>query len=150
MAAELVVGHMMNGAGDTTEEHVHIDVKYAEKPGQFSGLETEWLDWKFSFGNWCSLVDSRFDDLLDAAEAKKDPITVQTGDFGRPGRILYALLANNQSGKMLRLVKAVPSKNGWEAWRQLVMELEPKVSQRRLGMLGELINPSLSAAGDQE
>ena len=47
MAAELVVGGMMNGAGSTTEEHVHIDVKYVEKPGK--SLDSSQSGWIGSF-----------------------------------------------------------------------------------------------------
>ena len=57
---------------------------------------------------------------------------------------LYALLATLTTGRSLRLVKGVPNRNGFEAWRQMAAENAPKTAGRRFAMLQAVLQPGMS------
>ena len=57
---------------------------------------------------------------------------------------LYALLATLTTGRSLRLMQRVPSRNEFEAWRQLVAENAPKTAGRRFAVLQAALQLGMS------
>ena len=53
--------------------------------------------------------------------------------------LLYSVLTSYVVGEALTLVQQTSKKNGFEAWRRIVGEYEPRVAQRRLGLLSSLL-----------
>ena len=75
--------------------------------------------WKFKFVNWMSTVDVRFVHLLTHAENSMEPIPQQTPELLELQVMLYTVLASYLLDEDLQVLQAVPSQNGFEAWRQL-------------------------------
>ena len=97
-----------------------------------------------------SLVDPQYAELLDFAAAEKEPVKPRTGEQQRIMVTLYAILASLLGGKSLKLLQSVVGKNGFEAWRLLSAEFEPRVAQRRLMLLHDLTHPSLGTGTLQQ
>ena len=50
-------------------------------------------------------------------------------------------MASLTQGRSLRLLRTVDQANGFEAWRVIVREWEPRVLSRRLAVLRRLLHP---------
>ena len=129
-----------------------VDTHFVAKPTKFSGEQSSWDGWKFVFVNYLALVAGAFPEGLHVAEIATRPITVNpeadAGGFER-GRVLFALLVSLlPKGKCLTLARSVRDRNGWELWRLLCGEYEPRTAARGFALLGNLMNPDLS--GDLE
>jgi hypothetical protein len=55
-----------------------LDLRLFDKPGQFSGQEVDWHEWKFKLQTWLALVDPQFEELLRHAETM-DNVPDQAG-----------------------------------------------------------------------
>jgi hypothetical protein len=53
---------MMNGPGPRSQEP---SWKLLERPKAFSGKDGDWQDFKFAVSNWLTVVDARYEQLLD-------------------------------------------------------------------------------------
>ena len=126
-----------------------MDTRQINKPSPFGGAQKEWLEWKFKFTNYLFLVSDRYYDLLNAAEQSADPIADQADETRRRlQHVLYAAMASLLTGKCLKQLQVVPDRSGFEAWRLLVAEMEPRLIQHRLGMLNRLTSVDLSGSDD--
>ena len=103
-----------------------LRAKVVEKPHPFSGTEEKWRQWRFQFLNWMSIVEPNVVPMMEFAETMADVVPAQTGDMLLLGNAVYAILASMMQDKMLQLVTAVPARNGFEAWRQISREMEPR------------------------
>ena len=56
---------------------------------------------------------------------------------------MFAVLASILSGQCLRILQSLRRWNGFEARRLLCLELEPKIAQRRFGLLQSIMSPNL-------
>jgi hypothetical protein len=121
-----------------------IDPKYIDKLMPLDVKPECWLSWKFKFVDWMSTADVRFVHLLTHAENSMEPIPQQTTELQELQLMLYTVLASYLQEEDLQLLQAVPSQNGFEAWRQLVEDKEPRIAYRRLSMMGDLIRPYLA------
>ena len=124
-------------------------LKLAAKPVQYDNNEKTWLEFRFKFENYLTLVDERYVALLLNAESQPVAnLPTGTGDSAvtirTMSRTLYALLATLTRGRSLRLVQRVPNRNGFDAWRQLAAENAPKTAGRRLAMLRAVLQPGMS------
>ena len=89
-----------------------------------------------------SLLEVRFSTLLDAAEQADKKVPSQAAeDMQRLQHVLYSVLASVLTSKSLKFLQAVKDRNGFEAWRRICGEFEPRVVQRRLAMLTNIMNP---------
>ncbi|CAE8585279.1 unnamed protein product, partial [Polarella glacialis] len=128
-----------------------LDVKYIDKPEKFDNSRKSWLEWRFKMHNWLSLIDPRIDELLDVAAASLLPIKPQADDdMKRMQHIIFAVLSSYLQSSSLRLIQAVKARNGFEAWRVLCKEFEPKTAQRKLSMLSHLLmNPDFGETDEE-
>ena len=89
-----------------------------------------------------SLLEVRWSTLLDAAEQADSEVPNQgPEDMQRLQHVLFSVLATVLTGKSLRILQAVKDHDGFEAWRRVCAEFEPRVVQRRLAMLTSIMNP---------
>ena len=90
-------------------------------------------------------MNDSYPELLEIVAA--DPNTCGPGSdeaMKQLGRTLYAILTSlfvDCRGKPLNMARMLPTRNGWELWRQLVKEYEPRNETRGLGLLDEILNP---------
>jgi hypothetical protein len=126
-----------------------LDTRQVSKPSNFDGDPNSWREWKFKFLNYCTLLSPEYDDFLTASETSVDPIPMQADAVRkRLQTVLFALLASLLSGKPLKLLQLQAERNGFESWRLLCREFEPRLPQRRLALLHSLMAPNFS--GDFE
>ena len=97
-------------------------LKLAAKPLQYDNDERTWLEFRFKLENYLTLVDEKYVKLLHDAESQPVAILPTGGDetsvtIRTLSHTLYALLATLTTGRSLRLVQRVPSRNGFEVWR---------------------------------
>ena len=95
------------------------------------------------------MVDEKYVKLLQDAECQ--PVTNVPVGTDEPavtiralGHTLYALLATLTTGRSLRLVQRVPDRNGFEVWRQMVVENAPKTAGPRFAMLQAVLQSGMS------
>jgi hypothetical protein len=124
-----------------------VDTKFVQRPKVFDNDEQKWRDWKFQLLTFVDLIDPAYSETLAKAESSTAAVSV-TDAQKAPARLLYALLASITCGRGLRVFQSIEDRNGFEAWRQLTLEFEPKVAQRRLGVLHGLLNPDFGRSED--
>ncbi|CAE8719240.1 unnamed protein product, partial [Polarella glacialis] len=118
-----------------------VDMRGVAKPPNFTGLETDWAEWKFRMEAILSLLG--LDDLAEAAVREgvdADARLLSDADELR-SKMLYNLLVQLCSGKALSLVRTVRRADGLGSWAKLVREYEPSVAARHCAMLSFLLCP---------
>ena len=119
-----------------------IDTRQIGKFRVFDNVQEHWSDWKFQFVCWISLVQPAYPKYVDEAEKLTTPIDMPENETQKSLAIqLYAILAQSTQGRGLRAIRAVKTRCGFEAWRQLVELKEPKVATRRLASLANVMQP---------
>eukprot|EP00969_Alexandrium_andersonii_P045379 1992727-Alexandrium_andersonii.AAC.1 len=121
-----------------------VDTKLLVKPKSFGGEANQsWREWRFCFENSMSCVDLNYAMLLDESAKATGPIAVLAVGPAAPNYAeiearrktnvtLYAALASLLSGKPGQMVRNMREKSGFELWRQLTAEYEPKTGDRAL------------------
>ena len=122
-------------------------LKLAARPTPYDNGERTWLEFHFKLGNYLTLVNERYVQLLQDAESQPVANVPAGTDEGSVlirtlSHTLYALLALT-TGRSLRLVQRVPNRNGFEVWRQLVAENAPKTAGRTFAMLQAVLQPGM-------
>ena len=138
---------MINGAavadGGEDVGRVSVDVRLVERPPRFDGSESLRKDWRFRMENWLGLIDAELPTLLAALAVTENQVPLQAGRRGRLCDLLFVILSTQLEGPALRQLQLVPDRNGFEAWRRLCLELEPRAAHRKLLALDKLLHPSL-------
>ena len=103
--------------------------------------------WSFVFRSYLSAYDSVATRLLQQVEAKVEhPSVVDNESMTEAERRLsvqlFYVLALTCKGKSLQVVRRVPEGFGFEAWKQLCREFEPRLPSRFQGMLQALLSPT--------
>ena len=120
------------------------DIRLFEKPKTFTGVESEFAEFRFKLLAYLDVVDEHFAEEMEVAEGHSGAIAVPTEEgTARRGRALYALLAGLMTGRGMRILQGVPQRNGFEAWRQIVSEFAPRIVQRKLGALQRILSMRL-------
>ena len=133
---------------------VVLDVKHLARPRLYDGAiskEQPFREWRFTLENYLTLIDETYIEEMDDAETKEHPLAwaEDAGDqIKKRGRALYAMLASLTQGRALRIVQGVKGRNGYEAWRLLVREFEPKKASRKLGLLTNILKPAFKPDQD--
>ena len=117
--------------------------KILGKPSTYGGDAAQWREWRFGFETWWACLDAQAETLLENAVVCGHVIVpaTSTPDVQELGRILYLVLAQSLKGRPLDLLKTVSKSNGFEAYRILIQEYEPKTKNRTLGMLQSIMSP---------
>jgi hypothetical protein len=127
-----------------------------DRPKMFKSTDrdsdcTRWPDWKFKLQNWLCGKDANF-----ASEIKfvEDNVTnsIEMADMEPNTRQrsidLYLLLCSLLDDRYLRMVQRNSEKNGYEVYRQLVLELEPTQRGRSLALLTSIISGPIYDGSD--
>ena len=110
------------------------DTRIVTKPGKLGDDKSQWMEWKFDFENFLSLIDPVYVDELRQASAERELVNDSlTTPTRRRSVQLYAILCSLTQGKAkMMLMRLSANRNGFEGWRQLVQEYEPASDSRRL------------------
>ena len=112
-----------------------LDLKGLARPEKFDGSDERWLDWKEGFQSSMELLN--LTPYLLAIDRMVEPI-----DFDRLTpeeqvltKLLHTILRSCLEGRARSIYKLVDRANGFEAWRRLLMEYEPKENARYAAMM---------------
>ena len=121
-----------------------LDIRGLGKPPNFTGEESQFVEWKFRFEISMSLMGLA--DNMKTAEARNTEITIEEMSEAalQKSKTLYAILAQVLSGKALALIRLVPNHNGFESWRLIAKEFQPDSNIRTSRMLSGALNPRFS------
>ena len=122
-------------------------LKLAARPTPYDNGERTWLEFHFKLGNYLTLVNESYVQLLQDAESQPVANVPAGTDEGSVlirtlSHTLYPLLTLTK-GRSLRLVQRVPNRNRFEVWRQLVAENAPKTAGQRFAMLKAVLQPGM-------
>jgi hypothetical protein len=120
-------------------------LKGIARPQLFDGKDEHWADWKYNFHNVMSLLDiTPYLDQVESVAMSNHPIVMEnlTDKERYTSKLLHTLLATCLTvGKAKTVFRLAPEANGWEAWRLVVSEYEPKDSTRYNAMLMGVMRP---------
>lgn len=120
-----------------------VDTRVLGKPQTFSGETDQWRDWSFIFTAFTGAVGSPL--LVELMWAAEEEEIIKLKDM-QPSRLassaqIWYMLVMLCRGKALDLCRAVGEQgNGLEAWRQLLIEFEPRTKGRFGGLLAQVLN----------
>ena len=99
-------------------------------------------DWSWGLCQYLGAVDSGFTEELESLsktlDRAMDMSSASSSTRERSGK-LYALLAGLLRGRALQTLKAVPSGDGYEGWRQLLLTLRPVTKNRGLAIMAAIM-----------
>ena len=100
-----------------------------------------WGDWKFGFLNYVKGLDPSMAASMDMVENNVDAnydIGDMTDETKAKAVRLYSLLTSYVRQRPLKLIRHVKSENGFEAWQNLLKEMQPATRARSLALLSQL------------
>jgi hypothetical protein len=128
-----------------------LDLKGVLSPPKFptsDRAESEFGSWKYGFTSAMALIG--LDVALEDAETNRtEPLLAAIGQpHWAEARFLHALLTALCGGtaKAEVLIRSVPDKNGYLAWRKLCQVFAPRSAERRTSMLAGLLDPGWTSA----
>eukprot|EP00971_Amphidinium_carterae_P300767 5975984-Amphidinium_carterae.1 len=124
-----------------------IDTKgLVPKPARLTDERSRWTDWRFAMENYMTCINANYGSEMHFAVQQESLVTVSDPNPIRHAQItqrsatLYSILASLCTGKSLAIVKQLrQSRNGYEVWRKLVAEFEPRSDLRKLAALNEIL-----------
>ena len=122
--------------------------KVVSKPDAYGTDDVEqdiakWTEFYDNFRAWLFYADPDYETSLDHLEANTSvPVDISTMDGPQVvrARQLYSILVGSLKGKPLRILKGVSNRNGFEAWRQLLAQYQPRTRARSISLLSALMN----------
>ncbi|CAK0882790.1 unnamed protein product [Prorocentrum cordatum] len=113
-----------------------VDTRVIGKPGEFASDVTKFADWIFKMKSYVGAVDHRYQDKL--MEAEQSQVTIRNAtmepDVARLSTQLYYIIVMAASGSALDKCHNAGVNEAFEAWRQFVLEWEPKLRSRFVGL----------------
>ena len=125
--------------------------RFIQKPDMYKPDTREqeidqWTDWRHVMRNYLGVIDANYLTEMDVVEARTNEEAVLNAathpDAARRSRELYAILASFMRNRPLKILRNVAGSNGYEAWRQLMLEMQPQTRQRQLALMTQLNNMS--------
>ena len=98
-------------------------------------------DWLWQLTQFLVTIDSEYEnEVKQVTDDPTKPLDLSSASTDTRGRAakLYGLMSSLVRCRALAIVKAVPSGNGYEALRQLVLAMRPNTQSRGLAMLASL------------
>lgn len=131
-------------AGGHVVEGANFDPRLLDKPDKFLGDPEEWRQWRLTFKSWIIGVNGKYEGPLQEAEEASAPILSFHPASTSMDRFLKHQLISLTRNDALELV--VDSPTGFEAWRQLTIEHDKLVGNRRLLKLEDVLHPQLGGS----
>ena len=121
-----------------------LDLKGLARPEKFDGSDEHWLYWKEGFQSAMELLNLTpyllaIDRMVEPIESDKLTPQVQTLT-----KLLHTILRSCLEGRAKSIYKLATRANGFEAWRQLLIEYEPKENARYAAMMVGIMTPRWS------
>ena len=109
----------------------------------------QWSDWKWSVVNYVCAQAAEYELELQAlGNDRQADVEDLDAEVGRRSQMLFGLLVSTLTGRLLHIVRSVPRRNGYLAWRALLGEMEPVAVGRGLALLhGAHVGERLAQGG---
>ena len=108
--------------------------------GQPEGMP--WSHWSFVIWSYLGAFDPTATRLLRQVGTNvEDPVVVDKTRHDEGGETTFDTIVLHR-GKALEVVRRVPEGFGFEEWKQLCREVEPRLPSRFQGMLQALLSPT--------
>jgi hypothetical protein len=121
---------------------VSIDPRLLTKPGMCpTERGTTWRLWRTKLEGWIYGVDVRIGQALELAANHQTVIVLVPRYLKQASSFIYAELLGATSGVQMEVVLEVSDRNGFEAWRRLVLEMERDTVNRKLAVIESLSRP---------
>jgi hypothetical protein len=119
----------LQGATPPPTRHGVVDTRVIGKPEQYSGDPMKFADWSFKMRAYLGAVDQRYQTELQTTESSSVAMLNATMTQEQVGLStqLYYILVMTTSGPALDKCHNAGVNEGFEAWRQFVLEWEPKL-----------------------
>ena len=113
-------------------------------PKTFEEEQSRWDDWKHVLLNYACTQDPGFNDELGQVDRDRTDnydIELMGEQTARRCRFFYGLLCSYIRGRFFKMIRVHErSRNGYLAWRDLLVELEPRERGRGLALLVGLVS----------
>ena len=126
--------------------------KFLQKPSNYDGSPSSWMTWSFQFENFLAVVDENFATEVPAVTGAAAELTIESMSQEQRKRsvTLYSLLAGLLQGRALVILKTLQkSRNGYEAYRLLAQEAQPRTHNRHLALLMNVTNGQILVKGSE-
>ncbi len=111
-----------------------------------------WPEWKFKLRNHLAVIDQSYIidlDMIDKDRGEELDISLATDDLQARALMLYGLLVKTLKQRPLDFVRSQKDRNGYEIFRCLLNDLEPRERSRGLAfMQSMLMDSSWPRGGD--
>ena len=123
--------------GPQESRESRLDTRLIGKPDQFDGDPMKYADWSFKLRSYLGAVDQRYQEELMKTESSSTPrFSANLGsEESALSTQMYYILVMTTAGAALDKCHNAGVNEGFEAWRQFVMEWEPKLRTRYVGLL---------------
>ena len=118
-----------------------VDKKLLSKPFPFDGDQKSWRDWSFVFKAYIAATSASLKAAMDAVATSDAPINNSnlTNDEAKLSIDLYYTLVLMAKDRALPKLQSCPENQGLEAWRQYILEYEPRANNRLGVALDQII-----------
>ena len=123
--------------------------KVVRMPGCF-GVEADhdaeqskWPEFCIGFKAWLYYAESEYEKELTYVEdnvKSAQPLSGMNQDSKARAEQLYSILTGLLRGRPLKILRSVSERNGYEVWRQLIVQYSPKTKGRAISVLSDFMN----------
>ena len=105
--------------------------------------QSKWPEFSMGFKAWLYYAEKEYEKELTYVEDNvktTQPLSSMNEDSKARSEQLYSILTGLLRGRPLKILRAVSERNGYEVWRQLVVQYSPKTKGRAISVLSAYIN----------
>ena len=129
--------HSMSSTPRQRVQAGEVDTRVIGKPDQFDGDPMKYADWWFKLRSYLEAVDQRYQMELTKTEASSAPrLNANLGnEESALSTQMYYILLMTTARATIDMCHNASVNEGFVAWRQFVMEWEPMLQTRNVGLL---------------
>jgi len=144
LRAQLATASSSSGAAGTAaatdplrEAARIIDTRVIGRPDLWHGEKEKYPDWSFVFKGFMVAIDSRYQEIFERVENADAPVSNRDLDPANRhlSTQLYYILVMLSRDKAQDKIKKIAAGEGFEVWRNISLDYDPKVRTRRVALL---------------
>ena len=111
--------------------------------GDHDAEQSRWPEFSMGFKAWLYYAEKEYEKELTYVEDNvktSQPLSSMNEDSKSRAEQLYSILTGLLRGRPLKILRSVNERNGYEVWRQLVVQYSPKTKGRAISVLSAYMN----------